>query len=131
MLCLLLLSACSDLTVELNYREYALTWTCLSPEGCEHAEQLVLIDRAEITKGGVLVDFLSTRNHNFREYAQMVPSDDLPEKCFWLHGFSLFGIEAEPSRSCRISKGFELELSIPNRDPAIHSKWLVEARETD
>lgn len=131
MLCLLLLSACSDLTVELNYRTYALAWTCLSPEGCEYADQVPLIDRAKIINDGVLVYFSSTENQDYFDYAQMVPSEDLPAECSWLHGFSIFAIEAEPSRLCRMSGRFELEFSIPNRDPATHSEWLVEGRETD
>ena len=131
MLCLLLLSACSDFTVELNYRTYAVTWTCMSPEGCEHTEQVVLIDRAEIVNGGVFVEFSSTKNELFREQAQIVPSDELPLECFWLHGFSLFATEAKPSRFCRIPGEFELAMSIPNRDPSIHSEWFVEGREID
>lgn len=131
MLCLLLLSACSDFTVELNYRTYALTWTCLSPEGCEQTDHVVLIDRAEIIDDGVFVEFSSTRNELFREQAQMVPSDELPAECTWLHGFSLFATEVKPSRFCRVPGRFELALSIPNRDPASQSEWFVEGREID
>ena len=130
-LCLLLLSACSDLTVARNYRTYALTWSCLSPEGCERTDDVELIDRAEIINGDNFVDFLSSRDRNFFEDAQMVPSDMLPAECFWLHGLALFTYELEPSQFCRTSGGFELEVSIPNRDSMTYSKWLVDGREID
>lgn len=130
MLCLLLLAAC-ELDAARNYRVYKLTWTCLSPEGCERAPEAMLIDRATITDGSVFVRFESTRDPSFNSRGQRVPSDELPAECSWLHGFFLFGIELEPSRFCRTSNGFELELSIPNQDPATHSDWLVEAREID
>jgi hypothetical protein len=31
---------------------------------------------------------------------------------------------------CGNVAGFELELSIPNEDPATHSQWVVSARNT-
>jgi hypothetical protein len=128
LLCSLLLSAC---IAAANYRMYAVTWTCLSPEGCEDAEQLAVIDRARIVNGSKFIDFLSDRDDNFLLATQMVPSDELPPECSWLHGFTLFTTEVEPGRFCRTSGGFELELSIPNRDPATHSRWFVEGREID
>ena len=128
LLCSLFLSAC---IAAANYRLYAVTWTCLSPEGCESAEEVALIDRARITDSGESVDFLSTHDAGYLHIAQMVPSDELPEECAWLHGFKLFTTEAEPARFCRTSGGFELEISIPNQDPATHSKWFVEGREID
>lgn len=131
MLCLLLLSACSYFTASYNYRAYALTWTCLSPEGCERADDVELIDRANIVNKLPLIDFVSTRDQYFIEDATMVPSDSLPAECFWIYDFSLFATEADPSRLCRTPAGFELELSIPNRDPTTRSKWFVEGREVD
>jgi hypothetical protein len=130
-LCLLLVSGCSDLTVARNYRTYALTWTCVSAEDCERTEQVSLIDRAEIINGGDFITFSSTHDELFREVGQMVPSDMLPAECSWLHGLALFANELEPARFCRASGDIELELSIPNRDPASHSKWVVEGREID
>ena len=130
-LCLLLLSACSDLTDVRNYRMYALTWTCVSPDGCERTDQVVLIDRAEIVNGGELVTFLSAHDDTFRDSAQMVTSDDLPAGCFWLHDVSFFVLDLEPSRFCRSAGQFELALSIPDRDSATHSEWLVNGREID
>jgi hypothetical protein len=129
-LCLLLFSAC-ELEAARNYRVYALTWTCLSPEGCERAEQVELIDRAQIIDGSVRVTFKSTRDGVFLSFGQLVPSDALPAECFWLHGFFIFAIEIEPSRFCRTSGRIEMNLSIPNQDPATDSKWLVEGRDTD
>lgn len=132
-LCLLLVSACSDLTYAPNFLAYALTWSCLSPEGCERAEQVTLFDRAEIFHDGrsEFIEFKSTRDRTFRDDAQMVPSDALPSDCTWLHGFSFLGIEADPSMLCRRSGGFELELLVPNRESETRSKWLVEGREID
>jgi hypothetical protein len=127
-LCLLLLSAC-ELEAARNYRTYEVTWTCLSPEGCERTDQVELIDRAEIINGSFLVDFMSTRDELFWGHAQIVPSDMLPAGCSWLYGPPLFEMEVGPSRFCRTSEAFELELSIPDRDPATHSKWLVEGRQ--
>jgi hypothetical protein len=129
MLCLLLLSACSDVWSGANYRDYELTWRCLSSEGCERTEQVELLDRLRISNSTDLIDFWSSRNDGFGEYAQMVPSDSLPAGCSWLHGFTLFAHELEPSKFCRTSGRLELELSIPNRDPATHSKWFVEGRD--
>lgn len=129
--CLLLLSACSDLLTEYNYRAYRLSWTCLSAGGCERAEQVELMDRVHIIKGDDLVEFLSSRDKDFSEISQMVVSDSLPPGCSWLHGFSFGAEELEPSRLCRTPGGFELELSIPNRDGATLSEWFVEAREID
>lgn len=128
LLCSLFLSAC---VAAANYRQYAVTWTCLSAEGCESAEAVAAIDRAYIVKGGDYVGFESTRDGNFRLYAQMVSSDELPAGCSWLHSFNLFETEAEPARFCRTSGRFEVELSLPNRDPATESVWLGEGREID
>lgn len=130
-LCLLLLAGCLDHLNQYNYRAYRLTWTCLSPGGCERAEQVALIDRVEIVNGSDLVDFLITREPRFRERAQMVPSDALPADCSWLYSFTLFASELEPSVFCRTSGGLELELSIPDRDPATQSEWFVEGEEID
>lgn len=124
---LLLLSAC-DVR---NFRTYELTWTCSSSEGCERTDQVVLIDRAEIVNGDELVTFLSSRDVTFREVAQMVPSDTLPADCFWLHDVTFFVLELEPSRFCRTKGEFELALSIPNRNSAAASEWLVSGREID
>ena len=129
-LCLLLLSAC-EITAARNYRTYALTWTCLSAEGCERTEQVALIDRAKIFDEYDVIEFLVTRDDRFDEGAQMVASDELPAECSWLYSFNLFTHELGPARLCRTSGGFELELSIPDRDPATQSKWLVEGRELD
>ncbi len=110
---------------------YKLTWSCQSPEGCGRTAQVELIDRARIIDGYDVIDFLSSRDGAFREDGQMVPSDALPGECSWLHGLGLFAHELEPSRFCRTSGMLELELSIPNREPTTHSKWLVEGREID
>jgi hypothetical protein len=51
-LCLLFVSACSFLDLPDSppvVYEYALTWTCESPEGCERTDELRRIDRATIT----------------------------------------------------------------------------------
>lgn len=130
MLCLLLLAAC-ELDAARNYSVYKLTWTCLSPERCERAQEVMLVNRAKITDGDVFVWFESTRDPAFLSVGQRVLSDELPTECSWLHGFFLFGLELEPSRFCRTSNGFELELSILDQNPATQSEWLVEARETD
>lgn len=116
MLFLLLLAAC-ELDAARNYRVYKLTWTCVSPEGCERAQEAMLVDRATIADGSVFVRFESTRDPGFDSSGQRVPSDELPAECSWLHGFFLFGFELEPSRFCGTSNGFELELSIPQSRP--------------
>lgn len=129
-LCLLLLAAC-ELDAARNYRVYKVTWTCVSPEACEHTEQVELINRAQITDGSDFIFFKSARDPDFSSFGQMVPTDELPDGCSWLYGFTIFEIEVEPSRFCRASGGFELELSIPNDDPTTHSEWHVEGREFD
>lgn len=128
LLCSLLLSAC---TLAPNYRVYAVTWICVSPEGCERTAQVELINRGQIINGEDFVFFESTREPGFSIAGQMVPSDELPSECSWLYGLTIFAIEVEPSRFCRTSGGFELELSLPNEDPATHSAWLVKGREID
>lgn len=123
-LCSLLLSACSE--PEIAY-DYAVTWTCHSPEGCERTEELRLLDRLNVSDHFFF--FLSTRDTEFDWSAQQVTSDSLPMGCSWLYPFSLFGYELEPSMACRRDGGYEIEFSIPNAIPGTHSLWLVEARD--
>jgi hypothetical protein len=120
---LLLLPACADAGTAYDY---ALTWTCLSPDGCERVEEVRLVDRMNVN--GDRFYFTSTRDQ-FGEGAQRVASDLLPPECAWLHSFTLFGRELAPSLICRTAAGFELELSIPNRNPATYSEWVVDARD--
>lgn len=124
MLCLLLLSACS---YSLSEYEYSLTWVCLSPEGCERAEEVSQLDRLHTNGNAFFFD--SRSNPEFGEHAQRVASNVVPEGCFLLHGLVLFGHELAPSQLCSTSGGYDLELAIPNRDPATDSQWLVEIRE--
>lgn len=121
-LCLSLLAACAD---KVPY-DYELTWKCLSPEGCERAEQLMLFDR--LNRNGDSLVFLNAGDSSIDEVAQRVDSDSLPFGCWLLYGFSLFGRDMEPARSCDTVDGFDIELSIPNRNPSTYSQWLVEAR---
>lgn len=122
-LCVLLLSACAD---EIPY-DYGVTWICLSPEGCVRADELRLIDRLNINGDGFY--FTSSRDESFSTAAQRVRSDSLPAGCFWLYSLAPFGDELEPQKACNTSGGFDLELSIPNPDPATHSQWLVKIRD--
>ena len=124
MLCLLLLSACTDSDVAYDY---ALVWECLSPDGCERDEEVTLVDRLNVS--GDFFFFHSTRDMIFFEDAQSVDLGTLPAGCSWLYSFSLFGYELEPSKLCHIEGGFTLELSIPNVITMGHSEWLVEARD--
>lgn len=124
MLCLLLLSACSSLASEFDY---VLTWVCLSPEGCERAEEVALLDRLD-TNGDAFF-FLSRSQPSFTEHAQRVASNAVPEGCFLLYGLTLFGHELEPSQLCSTPEGYDLELAIPNRSLTTNSQWLVRMRE--
>lgn len=130
-LSLLLLSACSDPFGVRNYQTYEVTWTCVSPDGCQRADDVAVIDRAEIIDDDPRVFFLSSHDRGFREITQMAPSEELPEGCFWLHDVSFFVLDLPPSRFCRTPGAFELELSIPDRDPATTSDWLVDGQEID
>lgn len=123
LLWVLLLSACMD--PDAAY-DYALTWECRSAEGCERTEEVKVIDRLNTT--GDSFFFRSTRDESYFEAAQKFGSESLPAGCSWLYSLTLFGHELESSKFCETSTGFELELSIPNRNPAFHSQWLVEAR---
>jgi hypothetical protein len=127
-LCLLLLSACSSSSDEPEIDEYALTWYCISPEGCERTEQVERIDRATRTS---LFDyqFTSTQDESYREDALRVIADSIGTDCAWLYYITLFGHDLERSRLCSNPGGFELELSIPNEDPATHSQWVVAAQD--
>lgn len=122
-LCVLLLAACAD---KVPY-DYEVAWICLSPEGCERTVELRLLDRLNITDDSFY--FLSSRDQSFFARGQRVRSDALPAGCFWMYSLAFFGDELEPSRTCTTSDGFDLELSILNRNPATHSQWLVEIRE--
>ncbi len=126
-LCLLLLPACAYFDARYDY---SLAWVCRSPEGCERTAEVALINRLSTYEDDALA-FESTRHEPFFESAQRVASDSLPDGCYFLHGLSLFGheLEPEPSKLCQTSGGFDLELSIPNRNRATQSAWLVEARE--
>lgn len=123
-LLLLLLPACTD---QLNY-EYELRWVCVSPEGCERTEEVMLFNRLNVTEPRFF--FISTRSVDHHvEDAQRLDSTSLPDGCWWLYGFVIFGHELEPSKVCSTSGGYDFELSIPNRNLVTHSEWLVEARE--
>lgn len=122
-LCVLLLSACSD---GVDY-DYALTWTCLSAEGCERTKELKLYDRLSI-QGDFFV-FTSSRDQYYFETAQRFGSDSLPAGCFWLYSLSLVTHEADPAKVCPVSGGFDMEIEIPDRNPATQSLWHAEARE--
>ena len=121
---LLLLPACSG---GVNSYDYEVRWTCRSGEGCERAAELMLIDRANIQ--GDYFFFGSSRDPVFDASAQRVRSDALPAGCFWLYGLAFDGDELEPAKGCSAPDGYDLEISIPNRNPATHSEWLVEVRE--
>jgi hypothetical protein len=129
-LCLLLLSAC-ELDAARNYSVYKVTWTCMSPGSCERTDKVELIDRAQITDGYDFVFFESSWDPSFSDSGRMIPSDELPAKCWWLYGLTILHFELEPSRFCRSDRRFELELSMPNDEPSTHSAWLVEGREID
>lgn len=126
LLCALLLSGCSYIRGEANYRIYELTWTCLSPEGCERADVVVPIDRVRIIDGSRRIAFMSSRDNGFYELATLVDMGDLPTDCSWLYSLTLFTHELEPSRFCRTEDGFELDITIPNRDSTANSEWLIE-----
>jgi hypothetical protein len=128
-LCLLLLSGCWSSDDPPPVYEFALTWTCLSSEGCERTDELERIDRME--RAGVDCHFTSTQDESFGVDGKRIVSDFLPPGCSWLYFLSLFGHELERSRLCFIPGGFELELSIPNEDPATSSMWLVEGVDVD
>ncbi len=127
-LSLLLLSACTDDYADKLNNDYRLTWVCLSPEGCERADDMELIDRLNIV-GDFFYFFKSTDNEVYGEDAQRFDSESLPAGCWLLYGFLIFGQELEPAKTCTTSGGLDIELSIPNRDAVTHSLWRVEARE--
>jgi hypothetical protein len=132
MFCLLLLSACSFLEpdpYEPTTFKYALTWTCLSAEGCERTEEVARVDRMSYLQGDCR--FTSTQDESFSADARLFNASSLPAGCSWLDFLSLFGHALERGPWCDVPGGFELELSIPNEDPATHSQWLVEGLNLD
>ena len=129
LLCLLLLPACSWLGPDYEpttYR-YALTWYCISPEGCERTQEVARIDRA--TEIEFIVTFTSTQDPSFEEEGKQLYVESIPDECSWLHYLSFFGHDLEPSLYCHDVSGFELRLSIPNADPATQSRWVVSGRD--
>jgi hypothetical protein len=129
MLCLLLLSGCLNSSDSPAVSEYALTWTCLSPDGCERTAEIERIDRMKLVQSDC--DFTSTQDETFAADAALIFSGLLPRQCWWLTYFSLFGHELEQSMLCFGPGGFELQLVIPNADPVTSSLWLVEGRDAD
>lgn len=128
-LCSLLLSGCLQTEGPRSNFEYALTWICLSPEGCERMEELERIDRLEYVRRDFR--FTSTRDESFSEDATQIFSDSLPPRCSWLHELSFLGHDLEPSRLCFFAAGFEMEIAIPNEDATTQSLWLLEGRDVD
>jgi hypothetical protein len=132
-LCLLLVSGCSFLwppDPPPIVHEYALTWTCRSPEGCERMDEVRQIDRATITDFED-VRFTSALDESFGVDTKLGFSFELPPDCSWLYFLTFFGHELERLVFCRVPGGFELDLAIPNQDPATSSLWLVEGRDVD
>jgi hypothetical protein len=127
-LCLMLLPACGffEPTYEPATYKYALTWYCISPEGCERAQDVAVIDRA--TEIGYDITLTSTQDPSFEVEGSLIYLDSSPRVCLWVYYLELFGHELEPSRLCHNAGGVELELSIPNEDPATYSKWVVSGR---
>ncbi|HWN71877.1 MAG TPA: hypothetical protein VNM90_29765 [Haliangium sp.] len=132
MLCLLLLSGCSFLSFPEDpppVSEYALTWTCRSPEGCERTEDVERIDRMKTVAGECHLS--STQDASFGLDGDFGFGTTLPGGCSWLYNLSLFGHDLERARVCEVPGGVEMELAIPNADPATYSMWLVEGRDVD
>jgi hypothetical protein len=125
--CLLLLSACLTSDDSSSVDEYALAWTCRSPEGCERTAEIERIDRATRVRRDY--HFTSTQDEAFAAQGKQITSKLLPSHCFWLHYLMLFGHALENTVICFGPGGFELELAIPNQDPATSSLWLVEGRD--
>ena len=128
-LCALVLSGCLAENPPPAPVEYALTWTCLSPEGCERSDEVARIDRVILDRRDFSYHFKSTEEPSFAADAELVPSDSLPVGCYLLFSLSLFEHELEPSRICHSAATFELQLAIPNQDPTTSSMWLVQARD--
>lgn len=127
LLCLLLLGGCWTLDDPTPVYNYALTWTCLSPEGCERTDEVERIDRMQrVTRD---CHFTSTEDESFNADAKLVISDFLPRHCLWVYLLSLFDQELPPSEFCFVVGGFEWELAIPNADSSTFSMWLVEGRD--
>lgn len=132
-LCLLLLSGCSNLWFPEADRpevvEFALTWTCVSVDGCERAEDVSRIDHLTVTNYFYDFHFTSTQDPSFEADALRVTADVLGRGCFFLYFLTLFGHELERAPGCLTPGGFETQVSIPNADPATHSQWLLTARD--
>ena len=128
-LCLMLLPSCGffEPTYEPATHRYVLTWYCRSPGGCERTQEVAVIDRA--IEVGYDITFTSTQDPSFEVEGSLLYLDSLPYACAWIYYLSFFGHELERSRLCHNAGGFELELSIPNEDPAVHSEWVVSGRD--
>jgi hypothetical protein len=129
MLALLLLSGCLTTEDPPTIREYAMTWTCRSAEGCERTADVVRIDRMKEVNQEC--HFTSTQDETFSADATLIYTTLLPGDCHWLSFLALFDHELERSVFCYGPGGFELQLAIPNQDPTTHSMWLVEGRNVD
>lgn len=128
LLCLLLpVCSCLDSFGEPDSYEHALTWYCVSPEGCERTDEVARIDRATITDYYYL-DLASTQDPSYSEQGEQLTLDSLPVGCAWIYYLSLFGHDLDRSMLCYTPGGFELHLSIPDPDPATFSMWVASGR---
>lgn len=130
LLCLLLLlPACSfiDPRNDTDIYGHALTWYCVSSEGCERTDEVARIDRATITDY-YYFDLTSTQDPSYSEQGEQLTLDSLPVGCAWIYYLSFFGHDLERSMLCYTPGGFELHLSIPDPDPATFSMWVVSGR---
>lgn len=130
-LCIVLLAGCNWLVPDPSphVREYGLTWTCESAEGCERMAEVERIDLMECVDFDCY--FRSTQDDSFEEDARVIDGNGLPSDCSWLYFVSLFGHDLERSPYCFTPAGFELQLSIPNQDPTTYSMWVVDGRLAD
>jgi hypothetical protein len=130
LLCLLLLPACGFLGPSDGpwvIRDYVLTWTCVSSDGCQRMDEVTRIDHVNVTDFDL--HFTSTQDASLSQEAKWIATGELPTDCSWLYFLSLFGHELERSQICSTPGGFEILLSIPDPDPATSSEWLVKGRD--
>ncbi|ACY17024.1 hypothetical protein [Haliangium ochraceum] len=127
---LMMLAGCGPIEPDYPNNKYTLTWYCTSDDGtCERVVELRRYDRASIQNNDLTI--WDSQDPGGAIEALIVYSDSLPQHCDRIFYLVFFGHEIEEPRYCGNHYAFEIELSIPDEDPATSSRWVISAAPLD
>ncbi|ACY14664.1 hypothetical protein Hoch_2119 [Haliangium ochraceum DSM 14365] len=104
---------------------HSMSWACLS-DICERADAVAGFDRAIVDRNQI--NLYSSADESVLHVITRIPSDAAPEGCDFLYGLVLFGHTLEPLAICRAGSGYNIEVAIPDPNPATASEWRIEMR---